>query len=302
MIHRYGKITTLLALALLIVAPTVQAALDAPSISAGNSGHGKQTIMVTAGASGLPNGFTVWWMDEASFSSTGRVWPSNETSETRSADFSGSPTLNTFGGQYNTFELAPYATITIEIGDLFQETGVSGDVDELDYGTKYNFTAFATDEFGGAASPLSNTVSAYTTESTNCTYTIGYWKTHKEAWPVMSLTLGTVNYTKQQLCDILDESVQGNGLVSLAHQLIGAKLNIAAGADPTDASAAIAAADAQIGGLVVPPVGAGYIHPSQTSANTQTLDDYNNGIIGPGHCGTVPTKESTWGGVKALYR
>jgi hypothetical protein len=90
--------------------------------------------------------------------------------------------------------------------------------------------------------------------------------------------------------------------VSLAHQLIAAKLNILNGADPSAAAAAIAAADAQIGALVVPPVGAGYIHPSQTSATTQILDDYNNGVIGPGHCGTVPVKAATWGSVKGLYR
>jgi hypothetical protein len=109
-------------------------------------------------------------------------------------------------------------------------------------------------------------------------------------------------YSKAQLLAILDESVQGNGLVSLAHQLIAAKLNIAQGADPSAASAAIASADAMIGSLVIPPIGSGYLDPSQTSATTQTLDDYNNGIIGPGHCGTVPTESATWGQVKALFR
>jgi len=53
---------------------------------------------------------------------------------------------------------------------------------------------------------------------------------------------------------------------------------------------------------VVPPIGGGYLNPSDTSGLTQTLDDYNNGVTGPGHCGTVPTQPSTWGQVKALYR
>jgi hypothetical protein len=53
---------------------------------------------------------------------------------------------------------------------------------------------------------------------------------------------------------------------------------------------------------VVPPVGPGYLAPATTSGLTQTLDDYNNGVIGPGHCGTVPAEDSTWGGVKSLYR
>jgi hypothetical protein len=96
--------------------------------------------------------------------------------------------------------------------------------------------------------------------------------------------------------------VVGNGLVSLAHQLIAAKLNIENGADPSAAASAIAAADALIGWLAVPPIGDDYLDPSVTSSLTQTLDDYNNGVIGPGHCGVVPAQETTWGGVKALYR
>jgi hypothetical protein len=302
MIRRYNYLFTALALVALVLAPAAQAAVDTPSISVGQSGHGKQTVVVTAGASGLPDGFTIWWMDESTFASYGWTWPSTEVSQQGAADFTGTPTLNTFGGQYTTFKLAPNASIMIEVGDLFQETGVSGTTSELAYGTKYHFTAFAVDGTGAAASGLSNTVNATTTQSVNCTYTQGYWKTHEGAWPVMSLTIGSVNYTKAQLLSIFGQSVQGNGLVSLAHQLIAAKLNVAGGADPTDAAAAIASADALIGALIVPPVGAGYIHPSQASTLTQTLDDYNNGVTGPGHCGVVSTEQKTWGSVKALYR
>jgi hypothetical protein len=179
---------------------------------------------------------------------------------------------------------------------------VTGSTEELKYGERYYFTAFGLDADGNAASDLGVTVSGVTTASENCTYTLGYWKNHEENWPVTSVTLGTVVYTAAEADAILEQSVQGNGLVSLAHQLIAAKLNIANGADPSAASAAIASADALIGGLVVPPIGAGYLAPNTTSSLTQTLDDYNNGVIGPGHCGTVPTEQRTWGGVKALYR
>jgi hypothetical protein len=70
----------------------------------------------------------------------------------------------------------------------------------------------------------------------------------------------------------------------LAHQLIAAKLNVANGADDTAVAAGIAAADALIGGLVVPPVGSGSLASSATSALTETLTSYNEGLIGPGHC------------------
>ena len=67
------------------------------------------------------------------------------------------------------------------------------------------------------------------------------------------LQLGNVTYTQEQLLDILHQPVRGNGLLILAHQLIAAKLNIAAGADPSCIQETIAEADALIGDLVIPP-------------------------------------------------
>jgi hypothetical protein len=83
---------------------------------------------------------------------------------------------------------------------------------------------------------------------------------------------------------ILDNPAQGNGLVILAHQVIAAKLNIANGADPSAAQQAIADADAMIATLVIPPIGDGYLLPGQTGNITETLTEYKEGTIGPGHC------------------
>jgi hypothetical protein len=83
---------------------------------------------------------------------------------------------------------------------------------------------------------------------------------------------------------ILDNPARGNGLVILAHQLIAAKLNIANGADPSVVEQTIADADAMIAALVIPPIGNGYLPPSQTGNLTETLTEYNEGTIGPGHC------------------
>jgi hypothetical protein len=300
--QRYRFLSAAFLFTLIALAPLAQAALDTPSISLGASGHGKQALTVVAGASGLPNGFTLWWMDAAQFASYNQQWPSSQVAGQGYAAFTGEPTLNTFDGTQTTFQLSSSEDIVIEIGDLADESGVAGRLGELEYGKTYFFVAFANDANGNAASGLSNTVAGTTTESTNCTYTQGYWKNHPNNWPVSSLTLGTVVYTAAELMDILDEPVNGNGLISLAHQLIAAKLNIANGADPSAAAAAIASADAMIGSLVVPPIGSGYLDPSDTSALTQTLDDYNNGVIGPGHCGSVPVRPTTWGQVKSLYR
>lgn len=122
-----------------------------------------------------------------------------------------------------------------------------------------------------------------------CTLTIGFWKTHyPDAWPAdvlaNGLTLGTVSYTAAQLEDIFNTPPAGNGLIILAHQLIGAKINIASGADASGIQSSIDAADALIGGLLVPPVGSGFLAPGDTSALNDALTDFNEGTTGPGHC------------------
>jgi hypothetical protein len=132
--------------------------------------------------------------------------------------------------------------------------------------------------------------------------------------------LGNVAYTDAQLCAIFDEPAKGNGLVSLAHQLIAAKLNILNGSGSCPALLAdIAAADALIGNLVVPPVGGGSLASSSTSPLTMQLDKFNNGVYPgcPAHCGSVPSSlrelflgefkatsiaPGTWGSVKVRYR
>jgi len=133
---------------------------------------------------------------------------------------------------------------------------------------------------------LSDPITVASSSPSEATLTQGYWKSHPEAWPVTSLTLGAVSYTHTQLLQILHTPVSGNGLIALAHQLIAAKLNVASGANPSAISSTIVAADALIGSLVVPPVGTGFLKPSVTSAHVRTLDDWNNGVIGPGHCGS----------------
>ncbi|HVS18675.1 MAG TPA: hypothetical protein VMT18_08760 [Planctomycetota bacterium] len=123
-----------------------------------------------------------------------------------------------------------------------------------------------------------------------CSYTQGYWKTHGPAgcasgnnqneWPVDNLSLGNTNYTDGELCSIFKASVNGNGLISLAHQLIAAKLNVANGASlPQVVADAIENADKAIGNLVVPPVGGGYLAPSTTSFLVGLLTAYNEGLV-----------------------
>ena len=121
-----------------------------------------------------------------------------------------------------------------------------------------------------------------------CTLTQGYWKNHSSKWPVTSLMLGTTSYTRAQLLAILHTETAGNGLVSMSHQLIAAKLNLAAGASSAGISDSISRADALIGGLVIPPHGAGFLATALTSPVNDALASFNQGNVGPGHCDDGP--------------
>ncbi len=164
-------------------------------------------------------------------------------------------------------------------------------------GTQYVFRAFAHATSGVNRSDFSSTLTCETLPCNpggGCTFTQGFWKTHgplgcvtgnnTNLWPVPSLALGNTTYDDTQLCAIFNTPAGGNGLISLAHQLIAAKLNVANGADATSIASAISDADALIGSLIIPPIGSGSLSPSATSTLIATLTSFNEGLIGPGHC------------------
>ena len=161
--------------------------------------------------------------------------------------------------------------------------------------------AWCTDLDGGE-SDLTWDAGIYLVPQDGCTLTIGFWKTHAGFGPqrdfvtqYLPIWLGTaggsesINVTDAQTAvDVLGMSVYGdpsNGITKLYAQLLGAKLNIANGADYSDVSAIIANADAYL---------ADHSWTEWTSLhkNAQKMilrwmndfDDYNNGEIGPGHC------------------
>jgi hypothetical protein len=305
---RYAGIALLLSIGVAAASSARAQALDPIAIQLVDAGHGKVRLTATAGLSGAPNGFEICWMTKSQFDSYGDQWPAPWVANEGWDDFTGVGTLNTWGASSVDFKLGSNQALDVEIGDTGDETGVGGTrTTELNDGETYVFCAYALGGGDRTGSPLSVTLQqATTTQGSNCTYTQGYWKNHTSAWPVGSLMLGNVTYTAAQLESILQQNVGNgggaNGLISLAHQLIAAKLNGANGADLSSISGAITAADAMIGNLVVPPVGSGYLDPASTASTTQSLDDYNQGISGPGHCGTTPTRHSTWGALKSEYR
>ena len=288
-------------------AAAVADVLDPPSITVVSTARTSVTLKVVAGAKGLPGGFSVWWMKQSDYATAG--WPSSYDYRLNGCDFTGTATLNTFDG--SAYVLAPGQEVQIQMGDVFDETGLYASyLGELAEGTSFVFRAYALASPNSSESSFGPLLSSATNTRgpSDCTLTQGFWKNHPETWArVSGLFLGSVFYTNSQLLQIFNTPANGNGLISLAHQLIAAKLNGLLGATPPPAvQTAINQADALIGSFVVPPVGSGVLDPSQTDALTQTLDDYNNGRLSPDHCpdtgGIVGAQRSTWGQVKSLYR
>ena len=96
--------------------------------------------------------------------------------------------------------------------------------------------------------------------------------------------LGSQTYNMTELLAILNTPTRGDASIILAKQLIAAKLNIAAGADPTPVSSTITHADSLLsmfsGKLpyhVAPSSAIGQMMVSDGN----TLDNYNNGRLTP---------------------
>ena len=124
-------------------------------------------------------------------------------------------------------------------------------------------------------------------EEEGCTYTQGYWKNHQEDWPVDSLELGDESYSQEELLNLLKTPTKGDASIILAYQLIAAKLNVENGASPStiqntleDADEWMAQFDAKLPYRIKTNTEQGQIAVELA----ETLDQYNNGIIGPGHC------------------
>lgn len=135
-----------------------------------------------------------------------------------------------------------------------------------------------------------------------CTFTIGYWKNHAGFGPqadmvsgLLPVWLGTAEgaqslhvTTAAMAVDVLVQKTYGrpsNGITKLYAQLLGAKLNIATGAGYSDVDDIIAAADEFLAEHDWMDWDGLSIGDRNMVLNWHDmLDDYNNGLIGPGHC------------------
>jgi hypothetical protein len=276
-------------------------AMDTPQISCAGGTQVSRSITICAPGSGtgLPAGFSLQWMTCDAYAANGNQWFDSEDLRLSKASFSG----NANASRYN---LAPGECVTINVGDFLFDAGASTNSSgNLTCGTCYVFRAFghATNTLDRSA--FTNDLNCSTLDcgggENQCTFTFSEWRIlggecdtgpdviHirplADAPAFTPLTLGGVSYTVGQLVCILSTPANDNGLIALAHQLIAAKLNAAKnGSLPASVAACVADADALIGGLLIPPVGTGFLDPSATPELTSCLANYNGGGVGPGVC------------------
>jgi hypothetical protein len=115
------------------------------------------------------------------------------------------------------------------------------------------------------------------------TGTPGFWKNHPEAWPVQTIDIGGITYTKTQAIDILSSSVTKDKRITMFASLLSAKLNLLVGNDGSCVSSTITSADAwmasvgQVGTGV--PVAASSLAWKLGEPYHRLMDNYNNGML-----------------------
>ena len=119
------------------------------------------------------------------------------------------------------------------------------------------------------------------------TGTIGYWMRHPDAWPVDSITVGGITYTKAEAISEMVAPGRGDKTYDMFPQLVAAMLNVEIGNDDTCIAADITAADAW---MTTNPLGSNVRANSAAwqgsgSALHGNLDDYNNGDLCAPHRG-----------------
>ncbi|MDZ7377592.1 MAG: hypothetical protein ONB13_13365 [candidate division KSB1 bacterium] len=162
-----------------------------------------------------------------------------------------------------------------------------------DYGF-VNVASFVTNDNGVTGSD-SWTVLVHVPCGGGCTLTAGYWKTHSQqgpapyddAWALLGpLQEKTIFFLSgQTYYQVLwTPPAGGNAYYILAHQYIAAKLNMLNGASSTPEVDAAMAWATNFFNTYKPSDKLSKIVSNQAKSYADLLDQYNNGLIGPGHC------------------
>lgn len=152
-----------------------------------------------------------------------------------------------------------------------------------------NTASFVTNDTGATGSS-SWTVNVNVPCAGGCTLTQGYWKTHSQYGPApyddtwAQIGENTLFFNSgKTYYQVLWTAPSGNAYYVLAHQYIAAELNVLNGASTTKAvDDAMTAAKTLFSSTTPTTMTRAQRNTALTLATT--LDQYNNGLIGPGHC------------------
>jgi len=239
-----------IAVAVTIVSSTPSSAaakpkLATPVISCAGSGETYIDVNVTGGSTtGAPAGFTIQWQTTGDYNQFG--WPANSSCP---LDAEGVPTCGesfctaSFSGNANNsnYNLASGQTVTVRIGDLPVQNGVSTSCPgvTLECSHNYVFRVFA---HASSSFQRSDYTQNLTCSTTDCPVTcdpnvkdLNFWAANTESWPSSiaegGLTIGCTTYTAEELEQILLMTPgEGECNTALLQQVIVANLNIANGA------------------------------------------------------------------------
>lgn len=158
-----------------------------------------------------------------------------------------------------------------------------------------NTASFETEDTGTTGSD-DWTVTVDVPCDSGCTLTPGYWKTHSlrgpapydDTWALLDPRQEDTPFflSGQSYYDVLWSPPKGNAYYILAHAYIAAELNLLNGASmPPDVNEAFAAA-AELFAQATPDEVGDYKGKKRAVVLGWAfiLDEYNNGITGPGHC------------------
>lgn len=112
------------------------------------------------------------------------------------------------------------------------------------------------------------------------TGTPGYWKNHPEAWPVATITIGGVTYSRESAIALLEEDPKDK-TTTLFRALVAAKLNVMIGNDDSCIASTIDQADGWMAswGPVGSRVRASSVAWKLGEPLYRLLDNYNNGML-----------------------
>lgn len=283
-----------------LIAPDITATVICPSLTVPASGQLECTYraLLTDAETRLNTASAI--LQNYTYAADGTATAAGTTNFTNSTSF-------TFGGP--TIEIDECIAVTDDqagaLGEACAELGNQSQTFayslELQYDTcgNYNFINRATYAANDSATTgeSSHTVTVTVPCAGGCTLTQGYWKTHSaygpapydDTWALIGED-AAFYYSGQGYYTVLWTPPAGNVYYNLAHQYIAATLNVLNSAGDSSIATTLAAAESLLNDPTNTPAKIAALKGKDKKPWTDlaaTLDQYNNGLIGPGHCSEV---------------